>query len=126
MVLFFADDLATPAHPGTPEKIKAPRYALSTLAVTLAGFAVTGPLGVHPAWVAVAGVHAGRVRAAAQSAAVPLSSVRQPRQALGRRAAELLFAEIDDADAGRPHTHQQERFTPELVIRRSTALQLAS
>ena len=62
----------------------------------------------------------------AQSAAVPLSSVRQPRHALGRRAAELLFAEIDDADAGRPHTHQQERFTPELVIRRSTVLQLVS
>ena len=61
----------------------------------------------------------------AQSAAVPLSSVRQPRQALGRRAAELLFAEIDDAEAGRPHTHVQERFTPELVIRRSTAAQLS-
>jgi LacI family transcriptional regulator len=62
----------------------------------------------------------------AQSAAVPLSSVRQPREALGRRAAELLFAEIEDAEAVRPHTHVQERFTPELVIRRSTVAQLVS
>ncbi|MGK5680551.1 SLC13 family permease [Actinoplanes sp. URMC 104] len=32
-----------------------PRYALVVLAVTLVGFAVVHPLGVHPAWVAVAG-----------------------------------------------------------------------
>ena len=34
----------------------------------------------------------------AASAAVPLSSIRQPRQLLGRRAAELLFAEIEALD----------------------------
>lgn len=56
----------------------------------------------------------------AAAAAVPLSSVRQPRAGLGRRAAELLFDEIDAADHGREHVHEQVRFTPELVARRST------
>lgn len=56
----------------------------------------------------------------AQSAAVPLSSVRQPTHEMGRRAAELLFAEIDDADQRREHTHVQVRLQPELVVRRSS------
>ena len=58
----------------------------------------------------------------AASAAVPLSSVRQPREALGERAAELLFDEIEAADHDTPHEHQAVRFTPELVVRRSSAL----
>jgi LacI family transcriptional regulator len=57
----------------------------------------------------------------AAAAAVPLSSVRQPRFDLGRRAAELLFEEIEAADEDRPHTHQSVLFTPTLVVRRSTA-----
>ena len=52
----------------------------------------------------------------AGAAAVPLTSVRQPRQELGRRAADLL---LDEA-AGGPHEHQQVLFTPELVAREST------
>lgn len=56
----------------------------------------------------------------AEAAAVPLSSVRQPRHALGRRAAELLFEEISAADNEQVHTHHSVRFTPELVIRRSS------
>lgn len=59
----------------------------------------------------------------AASAAVPLSSVRQPREALGERAAELLFSEIEAADHDTPHEHQGVRFTPELVVRRSSALE---
>ena len=59
----------------------------------------------------------------AASAAVPLSSVRQPREALGARAAELLVSEIDAADHDTPHEHQGVRFTPELVVRRSSALE---
>ena len=47
---FFADDLATPPHRKAPAPIHAPRYALAVLAATLAGFAVAGPIGVHPAW----------------------------------------------------------------------------
>jgi LacI family transcriptional regulator len=52
----------------------------------------------------------------AAAAAVPLTSVRQPRQELGRRAAELVLEEAEDAG----HVHQQLVFTPELVARRST------
>jgi len=52
----------------------------------------------------------------AAAAAVPLSSVRQPRQDLGRRAAELLLDEVGDPD----HQHEQVVFTPELVARAST------
>jgi len=50
-----------------------------------------------------------------------LSSIRQPRRLLGRRAAELLFSEVDALDQGLPHEHQHVRFVPELVVRRSTA-----
>ena len=57
----------------------------------------------------------------AAAAAVPLSSVAQPRQALGARAADLLLAEIDDQENGNPHTHVHERFAPELVVRKSSA-----
>jgi LacI family transcriptional regulator len=53
----------------------------------------------------------------ASAAAVPLSSVRQPRQELGRMAARLLMDET--SQAGR-HTHRQVVFHPELVIRRSS------
>jgi LacI family transcriptional regulator, galactose operon repressor len=56
----------------------------------------------------------------AAAAAVPLSSIRQPRQTLGGRAAELLFAEVDALDHDLPHTHQPLEFMPELVVRRST------
>ena len=56
----------------------------------------------------------------AASAAVPLSSVRQPRQELGRRAAELLFEEIEAVRHDQPHVHSAVRFTPELVVRAST------
>jgi LacI family transcriptional regulator len=56
----------------------------------------------------------------AASAAVPLSSIRQPRADLGRRAAELLLEEIEAVGQKVDHDHQQVRFTPELVVRRST------
>lgn len=56
----------------------------------------------------------------AAAAAVPLSSVRQPREDIGHKSAELLVAEIEAADADRPHRHESVRFTPQLVIRRST------
>lgn len=62
----------------------------------------------------------------ASAAAVPLSSIRQPRRTLGRRAAELLFDEIDAIDGDTPHEHQQVSFRPELVVRRSSQAQLRS
>ena len=53
----------------------------------------------------------------AAAAAVPLTSVRQPRHAIGRTGAELVMAETTDP-AG--HEHQHVVFTPELVVRQSS------
>lgn len=58
----------------------------------------------------------------AAAAAVPLSSIRQPREEIGRRSVELLLAEIDAAEQGVTHQHQAVRYTPQLVVRRSTQL----
>jgi LacI family transcriptional regulator len=54
----------------------------------------------------------------AAAAAVPLTSVRQPRHQLGRTAARLL---LDEAADGEGHQHRQVIFEPELVVRQSTA-----
>ena len=59
----------------------------------------------------------------AAAAAVPLSSISQPRVDLGRRAAELLFNEIQALENGEPHQHVQERFTPALVVRSSSEVE---
>jgi LacI family transcriptional regulator len=63
----------------------------------------------------------------AGAAAVPLTSVRQPRHELGRRAAELLLEEAA-ANAGRAggHVHQQVQFTPELIVRASSGRRLTA
>ena len=53
----------------------------------------------------------------AAAATIPLSSVRQPREDLGRRAAELLLQEVGSPGG---HEHQRVVFTPELVARAST------
>lgn len=53
----------------------------------------------------------------AGGAAIPLTSVRQPRAELGRAAAQLLFQELED---GEDHTHRTLQFMPELVVREST------
>ena len=53
----------------------------------------------------------------AAAAAVPLTSVRQPRQQLGRTAARML---LEEAAAGEAHQHQQVIFEPELIVRHST------
>ena len=56
---FFRADLRAPADPVPDgDDAPAPRYALAVLALTLAGFAVAQPLGVHPGWIAVAGAAA--------------------------------------------------------------------
>ncbi|HET7476705.1 MAG TPA: LacI family DNA-binding transcriptional regulator [Dermatophilaceae bacterium] len=59
----------------------------------------------------------------AAAAAVPLTSVRQPRYELGHRACELLLAEAsarNDPDGGRRHVHEQVEFQPNLVVRASS------
>ena len=54
---------------------------------------------------------------------VPLSSVRQPREQLGRTAAELIFEEVEQGSA---HKHRQVVFEPALVVRESSALRRRS
>jgi LacI family transcriptional regulator len=54
----------------------------------------------------------------AAAAAVPLTSVRQPRAQLGQAAMELLLEEASDPTN---HQHRQVVFEPELVVRESTA-----
>jgi LacI family transcriptional regulator len=58
----------------------------------------------------------------AAAAAVPLTSVRQPRQELGRAAAQLVLDEATNPK----HEHRQLSFTPELVARASTASRIRS
>jgi LacI family transcriptional regulator len=53
----------------------------------------------------------------AAAAAVPLTSVRQPREQLGRTAATLLLAENEP-----DHEHRHVKFQPELVVRASSAV----
>lgn len=53
----------------------------------------------------------------AAGAAVPLTSVRQPRDQLGRTAAELLLEEAEDP---RRHGHRHVVFQPQLIARQST------
>ena len=52
----------------------------------------------------------------AVSAVVPLSSIRQPTEALGRTAIELLTEEVESQNP----VHRAVVFTPELVVRQST------
>jgi LacI family transcriptional regulator len=52
----------------------------------------------------------------AAAAAVPLSSIRQPRQELGRMATALLLEEA----GGGEHSHRQVLYQPELIARAST------
>jgi LacI family transcriptional regulator len=54
----------------------------------------------------------------AAAAAVPLTSVAQPRHQLGRAAAEML---LEEAEQGVHHTHREQFYAPELVARASTA-----
>ncbi|MFL6127000.1 LacI family DNA-binding transcriptional regulator [Actinophytocola sp.] len=61
----------------------------------------------------------------AQSTIVPLSTVRTPHAELGTAVADLLFAEIALGDAAATGEHdgraRQIEFSPELVVRASTA-----
>ncbi|WP_460854621.1 LacI family DNA-binding transcriptional regulator [Nocardiopsis coralliicola] len=52
----------------------------------------------------------------AEAAAVPLTSIRQPRHLLGSTAADLLLAESRSPAS---HTHQDIRYDPALVVRAS-------
>jgi LacI family transcriptional regulator len=58
----------------------------------------------------------------AAAAAIPLSSVRQPRERLGRAAAELLLEEVNQPGS---HEHRQVLFQPALVVRASSMIDRA-
>lgn len=51
-------------------------------------------------------------------ATVPLTSVNQPRELLGRTAVRMILDEIDQGEA---HVHEHVIFPPELAVRASTA-----
>jgi LacI family transcriptional regulator len=53
----------------------------------------------------------------ASAAAVPLTSVSQPRNQIGRAAAELVLAEADSPEG---HEHRHVQFDPELIVRASS------
>ncbi|MBN1171551.1 MAG: LacI family DNA-binding transcriptional regulator [Micromonosporaceae bacterium] len=59
----------------------------------------------------------------AAAAAVPLSSVRQPRDQLGRTAAQLLLEEIND---GGKHQHRHVVFKPQLIVRGSSGYRVSA
>lgn len=54
----------------------------------------------------------------AASAAVPLTSVRQPKYELGHAAAKLVISECEDPAS---HAHQRVQFQPQLVARQSSS-----
>lgn len=53
----------------------------------------------------------------ASATAVPLSSIRQPSEQIGRAGVELL---LDEAATGDDHVHAQVLYQPELVVRASS------
>lgn len=57
----------------------------------------------------------------AAAAVIPLSSVRQQREQLGRRAVQLLMDELLSSET---HVHVHEELTPKLIVRNSSAPRL--
>jgi len=55
----------------------------------------------------------------AQAATVPLTTVAQPRELLGRTAVELL---LEQRRGGEGQDHREVVFEPELVVRDSTCI----
>lgn len=73
---FFRADLAEPAAAPTPGAATraapaVPRFTVVVVALTLAGFALSSPLGLDPAWAALAGVLVLGVRALARRHVTP-------------------------------------------------------
>lgn len=59
---YFAADLRAPQHPASGVKTKPPKVAISVLVLTLLGFGLLQPLGIHPCLVALGGVAVLAVR----------------------------------------------------------------
>ncbi|HEY0812730.1 MAG TPA: SLC13 family permease [Pseudonocardia sp.] len=73
---WFRADLRTPSPKAEADDRPAPRFALIVLALTLAGFGVSSPLGVEPVWVATAGALVLAVRALVRRSITPLGVLR--------------------------------------------------
>jgi arsenical pump membrane protein len=74
---FFSIDLGRPRHPGArPARPELPRFALTVLALTLVGFALSSVLGIEPVWFAAAGATAITIPALARRTATPLELAR--------------------------------------------------
>lgn len=58
----------------------------------------------------------------AAATVIPLSSIRQPAELIGRTAVELLLRELTAIESGRDVDHEQVVFHPELVVRASTTV----
>jgi arsenical pump membrane protein len=74
---FFAADLTRPRHAAArPTRPELPRFAVSVLAFTLAGFALSSLVGIQPVWFAAAGAAAITVPALARRTATPVALAR--------------------------------------------------
>jgi arsenical pump membrane protein len=74
---FFAVELKRPRRTGArPERPQLPRFAVTVLAFTLAGFALSSVIGIRPVWFAAAGAVAISVPALTRKTATPVSLVR--------------------------------------------------
>ncbi|AQA24208.1 citrate transporter family protein [Rhodococcus sp. MTM3W5.2] len=102
--LFFARDLAVPPEPApTPTRIvPPPRWALTVLGLTLAGFALSGLVGVAPAWIAVAGAVLLGVPALKEGRTRPRSmlAAADPYFAVFVLALGILVAPLTDGAVG--------------------------
>jgi arsenical pump membrane protein len=74
---FFAADLKRPHRAGVlPERPELPRFAVSVLAFTLAGFTVSSVLGIQPVWFAAAGAAAITIPALVRRTTSPVALAR--------------------------------------------------
>jgi arsenical pump membrane protein len=74
---FFEADLARPHHAGTrPEPPELPRFAVTVLAGTLVGFALSSVVGIAPVWFAASGAVAITIPALVRKTATPVALVR--------------------------------------------------
>jgi arsenical pump membrane protein len=74
---FFAIDLGRPRAAGArPARPVLPRFALTVLALTLGGFALSSVVGIEPVWFAAAGAVAMTIPALARRTATPVALAR--------------------------------------------------
>jgi arsenical pump membrane protein len=74
---FFAVELRRPRRVGArPERPELPRFAVSVIVFTLAGFALSSVVGIQPVWFAAAGAAALTFPALARKTATPVALVR--------------------------------------------------